>query len=93
MQVLDVTGNTGVGNDGFAAILHCCVPPSSMKKLRMAGCGLSSPLPSVFWSNSRNLEHLDLSDNNFRVEERNKIDNWWSGVAIVHGRLLLLNEK
>ena len=59
----------------------------------MAACGLSSPLPSVFWSDSFCLEHLDLSDNNFSIEEKTKIGQWWCGVAVVHGKLLILNEK
>ena len=94
--MLDVSGNPALGNSGCLAILLCCLPSSPIKDLKMAACGVRSPLPTKLWDTQCSLDFIDMSDNDITGDDRDRIVQWWSRQhtakhqCIVHGSMLTL---
>ena len=75
LAAIDLCGNANLGNRGCFSLIQSCGIVQTLKQIKLAGCGMSSPIPDDVWQKTdlRHLTLLDLSANKVNERDRSRI--------------------
>ena len=75
LVAIDLSGNAKLGNRGCLSLIRSCSIAQTLKQIKLAGCGISSPVPNDVWQevDLRHLTLLDLSGNKLNESDRSRI--------------------